>query len=62
MKSKLRKRREALNLRVVDLAVQSGVGVSTLWLIENGYSGRVSKETKEKIAGALGVKGDELFL
>jgi transcriptional regulator with XRE-family HTH domain len=61
MKSKLRERRKALNLRMIDTALKSGVGVSTIWLIENGYSQRVSLQTKRKIATALGVNIEELF-
>lgn len=61
MKSKLRERRKALNLRMIDIALKSGVGVSTIWLIENGYSRRVTLQTKRKISTALGANIKELF-
>ena len=61
MKSKLRERRKALNLRMIDIALKSGVGVSTIWLIEQGYGQRVTTKTKRKIATALGTTEEELF-
>ena len=61
MRNELRQKRTELNLRMVDVALRSGVGVSTIWLIENGYDQRVSTKTKKKIASALGATVKELF-
>jgi len=61
VRNKLREKRKALNLRVIDVALKSGVGVSTIWLIEQGYGSRASKETKGKIALALESTVGELF-
>ena len=61
MKNKLREKREALNLRMIDIALICGVGISTIWLVENGYDRRISKKTKEKITKGLGVTTKEIF-
>jgi len=61
LRNELREKRKVLNLRMVDVALRSGVGVSTIWLIEQGYDQRVSTETKRKIASALGTTIEELF-
>lgn len=60
-KNKLRQKREALGLRMIDVAIQSGVGISTLWLLENGYSEKASRKTKEKISRVLQTPVQELF-
>lgn len=59
--STLRKIREASGLRQIDVAKMSGIGLTTVWLIENGYENRVSQKTKEKIATALKMKVREIF-
>jgi DNA-binding LacI/PurR family transcriptional regulator len=46
---------------MVDVALKSGVGVSTVWLIENGYIARVSNKTKRKIAKGLSLRIGDLF-
>ena len=61
MKSSLREKRKIFNLRIIDLAIKSGVGVSTIWLIEQGYERRTSGETKKKIARALDSTVEEIF-
>ena len=61
MKNTLRKKRKELNLRMIDVALKSGVGISTIWLIEQGYDQRVSIKTKRKIATALNLSINELF-
>ena len=61
MKNKLREKRKELNLRMIDVALKSGVGVSTVWLIENGYIKRISYETKRKIASGLNTTIHKLF-
>ena len=61
MRNELREKRRDLNLRMIDVALKSGVGVSTIWLIEQGYDQRVSTETKRKITSALGTTIEELF-
>lgn len=59
--NKLREMRENRGLRLIDVATQCGVGIATIWNIENGYEQRASKKTKEKIAAGLGMKEEELF-
>ena len=61
MRHELREKRRDLNLRMIDVALKSGVGVSTIWLIEQGYDQRVSTETKTKIPSVLGTTIEELF-
>lgn len=61
MRNELREKRRDLNLRMIDVALKSGVGVSTIWLIEQGYDQRVSTETKTKIPSVLGTTIEELF-
>jgi len=59
--NKLKEKREQAGLRQVDLATLCGVGIGTIWLIENGYDKRASKKTKDKIAAGLKVEIKELF-
>ena len=61
MGNEIRKKRKSLGFRMVDLSLRSGVGVSTIWLIEQGYNKRVLPETKKRIAGALDSTVEELF-
>jgi len=61
MRNEIRERRRSLGFRMIDLSLRSGLGVSTIWLIEQGYDKRVSPETKKKIAGALDSTVEELF-
>ncbi|MBN1270899.1 MAG: helix-turn-helix transcriptional regulator [Candidatus Aminicenantes bacterium] len=61
MTNKLKEKRKEMKLRMIDVALKTGVGVSTIWLIENGYSERISKETKQKIAAGLNTTVEELF-
>lgn len=53
MKNIVKKKRNEQNLRLVDLALKAGIGVSTLWLVEQGYHNRILLSTKDKIAEAL---------
>lgn len=59
--NKLREKREELSLRQVDVAKLTGVGLTTIWLLENGYDRRVSQKTKKKIAQGLKLKVQEVF-
>ena len=59
--NKLTEIRKKRKLRMVDIALKSGVGVSTVWLIEHGYIVRVSNRTKRKIAKGLGLKVEDIF-
>ena len=59
--NRLRETREGLGLRQVDVAKLSGVGLTTIWLIENGYDSRVSQKTKKKICSGLKLKEKDLF-
>jgi len=61
MINKTKEKREILKLRIVDVALKAGVGVSTVWLIENGYASRTSEKTKEKVASALQCSVQEIF-
>jgi len=59
--NKIKEKREKAGLRQVDLATLCGVGIGTIWLIENGYDKRTSKKTKDKIAAGLKAETKELF-
>jgi len=59
--NKLKKLRQKLGLRQVDVATLCGVGITTIWLIENGFEQRVSQKTKQKIARGFKLKVQELF-
>ena len=61
MKNNLREKRKIFNFRLIDLAIKSGIGISTIWLIEQGYERRTSRETKKKIAQALDSTIEEIF-
>jgi transcriptional regulator with XRE-family HTH domain len=61
MKSELRRIRKAMGLRMIDLAVKAGVGVSTVWQLENGYGGRATEDTKRKIASGLCLRVEDVF-
>ena len=61
MSNRVREKRKNLNLRMIDVAIMSGVGISTIWLAENGYAERVSEKTRKKIACALQCSIQEIF-
>lgn len=60
MDNKLQIIRKKQGLRLVDVAKKSGLGISTIWLVENGYEG-ISEETKAKLAKGLNTNVSELF-
>lgn len=57
----LKKLRQRMGLRQVDIAKLSGVGLTTIYYIESGYEERASQKTKKKIAKALDKKVEEIF-
>lgn len=59
--NRIKEVREERGLRQLDVAKMCGIGVSTLWLIEQGYDQQVSEKTKRKIAAGLGSKIELLF-
>jgi transcriptional regulator with XRE-family HTH domain len=59
--NRIRQTREAQGLRLVDLAKKSGVSLSWLWLLENGYDERASQRIKVKLARALRLTLKDLF-
>jgi transcriptional regulator with XRE-family HTH domain len=61
MKRDVKTIRTALGLRQLDLALRAGCGISTISLIERGYSARVSPELREKIARALNCEVRDIF-
>ena len=61
MVENLRSIRKKLGLRQIDLAIKAGCGVSTVWLVENGYANRISENLKRKIALALGHGVEDIF-
>ncbi len=48
-------------LRQVDLARIANISIGTLWLIENDFDERTSREIKEKICEALKLKLEQVF-
>ena len=60
--NKLKKIRQNMRLRQIDLAKRAGVGLTTIYYIESGYEERASQKTKEKIALGLGKKVEEIFV
>ena len=60
MKNRVKEERIKKRMRLVDLANKSGVSLSAVWNVEQGYFG-ISLKTKEKVAKALGAEVKELF-
>jgi transcriptional regulator with XRE-family HTH domain len=59
--SKLREIREKQGLRQLDLAKKANVSLTWLWVLENSFSNRVSREVKQRVARALDYPYEELF-
>ena len=59
--NKLKQIRQNMGLRQIDLAKRAGVGLTTIWYLENGYDDRASQKTKKKIAQGLKLKIQEVF-
>ena len=59
--SKMREAREKLGLRQLDLAKRADVSLTWIWVLENTFSQRVSREVKERVAIALDRPYEELF-
>jgi len=60
--NRLQAARLAKDLTQVDLAERSGVSLAYIRMIEQGVRSGISKDIKLKIAEALGVRIDEIFL
>ena len=59
--SKMKEAREKLGLRQLDLAKRADVSLTWIWVLENTFSQRVSREVKERVAIALDRPYEELF-
>lgn len=59
--NKVKKQRERLRLRQIDLAKKANISLAWLWSLENGFEDRVSIEVKNRVANALDCEYDELF-
>ena len=59
--SKVKKLREKMKLRQVDLAKKADISIGWLWALENGFEDRVSIEVKRRVADALKCDYDALF-
>ena len=59
--SKMKEAREKLGLRQLDLAKRADVSLTWIWVLENTFSHRVSREVKERVAIALDRPYEELF-
>lgn len=57
----LKEKRKERGLRLVDLAEKSGVSITWIWTLEQGYERGVSREIKKRIAGALDSSLEEIF-
>lgn len=61
MMTKIKRRREKMKMRQIDLAKKAKVSITWLWALENGFEDRVSFEIKMRVADALNCDYDELF-
>ncbi|MBL7083232.1 MAG: helix-turn-helix transcriptional regulator [Candidatus Aminicenantes bacterium] len=57
----LKEKRKEKRFRLVDLAEKSGVSITWIWTLEQGYKRGVSREIKKKIAKALDSPLEDLF-
>ena len=55
--NKLKEKRLAANLRMVDLARIADISIATLWNLEQGLDRRAKPETRKKIIAALKIAG-----
>lgn len=61
MMTKIKRLREKMKMRQIDLAKKAKVSITWLWALENGFEDRVSFEIKMRVADALNCDYDELF-
>ena len=59
--NKLKQARLEKELRQVDLARRANISLTWLWALENGLEKRVSTKAKRRLAGALGMRIEDLF-
>jgi transcriptional regulator with XRE-family HTH domain len=59
--SKLKKMREKRGLRQLDLAKKADVSLTWIWVLENTFSDRVSRDIKKRVARALNCPYEEIF-
>lgn len=59
--NRVRELRKKSGMRMVDLAKKAAVSITTLWLIENDFDERTSREIKERISKALRCRYEEVF-
>lgn len=59
--NKLKELRKKQGLRQIDLARESNVSLTWIWVLENDFHHRVSREIKERVARVLSCKYEELF-
>ena len=62
MRYKIREIREAKGMPLYMLSQKSGVSRATIWKLEKKEDNVTSTKTLEKLADALDVKMDDLFL
>lgn len=62
MKYKIRELRESIGMTQTELSKKSGITRTTIWKLENGDDEITTTKTLVKIAEALNVSVDELFL
>lgn len=48
-------------LRQLDLAKKADISLSWIWVLENSFQQRVSREIKERVAKALNCPYEKLF-
>lgn len=62
MKYRIRELRESIGMTQTELSEKSGVTRTTIWKLENGDDEITTTKTLIKIAEALNVSVDKLFL
>jgi len=53
--------RRNMKLNQAQVAVGAGIAVNTLWMIEQGYDEKTTKETKKKLADFFKCDIDDIF-
>ncbi|MBA7496148.1 hypothetical protein ES702_06746 [subsurface metagenome] len=59
--NRIKSLRKSMGLNQTQLAVGVGVSVPTIWMLEQGYDERTTKETKQKFADFFKCDIDDLF-
>ena len=59
--NRLRNLREEKRLTQLQLAANAGISIAKLWMLEQGYDGKTTNQTKRKIVKFFGCDISDLF-